>query len=225
MHYLFIYNNTFNLLDMNTILESDDWSKFEFWHNSLRTSCLWRGDQQPQHSISFTKHKPRTHLESPDSSLVAVSWVGSGCKINHSLLEGGICVQDKRQSSRLGWNWLFSITSLQNSAVFCIPEIHTKKGSFHESTHENNFPRDHKINSIFMFKKKAKMPYAIMATFMRSISHKINSILMLKKKSKMAYAIQCSSTYQVKWMKRVSWGWGTQLHYWTKLKEISCTLY
>ena len=69
------------------------------------------------------------------------------------------------------------------------------------------------------------MPYAIMATIMRSISHKINSILMLKKKVKMAYAIQCSSTYQVKWMKRVSWGWGTQLHYRTKLKEISCTLY
>ena len=36
----------------------------------------------------------------------------------------------------------------------------------------------------------------------------------VKKKVKMAYAIQCSSTYQVKWMKRVSWGWGTQLiHY------------
>ena len=222
MHYLFVYNNAFNF----TRHEHNSrkwWLKFEFWHNSLRTSCLGRETNSP----NIAKHKPRTHLESPDPSLVAVSWVGSGCKINHSLLEGGICVQDKWQYI-VGWAETGCSWSPACETVFCISEIHTKKVFFHEiNSHEINC---HQIN--LPWDQLSWDQFATRSTYHEINSHEINlprNQLSFHVENKNVKNVLCNYIFnvaiQVKWMKRVSWGWGTQLHYWTKLKEISCTRY
>ena len=53
------------------------------FHSSRRSAILLACSKR-----LLTQHKSRTHSESPDPSLVPVSWVGSGHETNQTLFPG-----------------------------------------------------------------------------------------------------------------------------------------